>query len=81
MGRVGMGRNLEGLYKTIKVCLLAIVDDLCRMFQADKSAAGLAKAARPESDVYERFQIGSFDNIRERERDRGGGSRRKRRYG
>lgn len=57
MGRVGMGRNLEGLYKTIKVCLLAIVENLCRMSQADKSAAGLAKAARPESNVYECFQV------------------------
>lgn len=57
MGRIGMGRDLEGLYKTIKVCLLATVENLCRMSQADKSATGLEKAARPESDVYECFQV------------------------
>lgn len=52
-----MGRDLEGLYKTIKVCLLATVENLCRMSQADKSATGLEKAARLESDVYECFQV------------------------
>lgn len=57
VGRVGMGRNLEGLYKTIKVCLLDPVKSLLRNVEADGSSTGFEKAARPESDVCQCLQV------------------------